>query len=68
MITLRTVVNSQDRGEPLAHALSRQAVYFADFVDAHRDRFPILRRGGKALVQAHCHHHAVRFRGVFVAQ
>ncbi|HEU4967354.1 FAD-binding and (Fe-S)-binding domain-containing protein, partial [Sphingomonas sp.] len=46
-----------DRDE--AHRLSRQAVYFADFVADRIDRFPPWRRGGEALVQVHCHHHAV---------
>jgi Fe-S oxidoreductase len=45
--------------DPRARRLSRQAVYFADFLDAHRDRLPDPRRGGEAIVQAHCHHHAV---------
>jgi Fe-S oxidoreductase len=44
---------------PEAKRLSQQVVYFADFVAAHADRFPEPRCGGKALVQVHCHHHAV---------
>jgi Fe-S oxidoreductase len=46
-----------DREE--ARSLSMQVVHIADFVSKHLDRFPEPRRGGKALVQAHCHHHAV---------
>jgi Fe-S oxidoreductase len=46
-----------DRRE--AQALARQAVQFGDFVCANFDRFPQPRTGGKAIVQAHCHHHAV---------
>ncbi len=44
---------------PEAKRLSTQVVYFADFVAARADRFPTPDRGGKALVQPHCHHHAV---------
>ncbi|HEX5182183.1 MAG TPA: FAD-binding and (Fe-S)-binding domain-containing protein [Allosphingosinicella sp.] len=44
---------------PEAKKLSKQVVYFADFVAANADRFPAPRRGGKALLQVHCHHHAV---------
>ncbi|WP_158274628.1 FAD-binding and (Fe-S)-binding domain-containing protein [Sphingosinicella humi] len=42
-----------------AKRLSEQVVHFTDFVAAHFDRFPEPRTGGRALVQAHCHHHAV---------
>ena len=42
-----------------ARKLSKKAIYLADFIMANRDRFPTPRRGGRALVQAHCHHHAV---------
>ncbi len=42
-----------------AKALSKQAVQFGDFVAANFDRFPPPKKGGKAIVQAHCHHHAV---------
>jgi Fe-S oxidoreductase len=42
-----------------AKALSQQAVQFGDFVLDNLDRFPAPRKGGKALVQAHCNHHAV---------
>jgi FAD/FMN-containing dehydrogenase/Fe-S oxidoreductase len=46
-----------DRKE--AMALSRQAIQFGDFVAENFDRFPAPKQGGSALVQAHCHHHAV---------
>jgi FAD/FMN-containing dehydrogenase/Fe-S oxidoreductase len=46
-----------DRGE--AKALSKQAIQFGDFVAQNFDRFPPPNRGGSALVQAHCNHHAV---------
>jgi Fe-S oxidoreductase len=46
-----------DRAE--AMALSKQVVQFGDFVAANFNRFPPPKQGGKALVQAHCHHHAV---------
>lgn len=42
-----------------AMKLSKQTHYFADFLAAHRDRFGEPRRGGRALVQLHCHHHAI---------
>lgn len=42
-----------------AKRLSGQVVHFTDFVAQRFERFPEPRRGGKALVQAHCHHHAV---------
>ena len=42
-----------------ARRLSRQFVYFADFVAGRLDRFPAPKKGGAALVQAHCHHHAI---------
>jgi Fe-S oxidoreductase len=46
-----------DREE--ATKLSRQVVHFSDFVAKDFARFPRPRQGGQALVQAHCHHHAV---------
>jgi FAD/FMN-containing dehydrogenase/Fe-S oxidoreductase len=46
-----------DREE--ATKLSKQAVQFGDFVSSNFDRFPKPERGGRAIVQAHCHHHAV---------
>jgi Fe-S oxidoreductase len=39
--------------------LSRQVVHFSDFIAANFDRLPRPRMGGHALVQPHCHHHAV---------
>jgi len=46
-------------GREDAAELSKQTYCFADFVAAHRDRFPEPRRGGRALVQVHCHQHAI---------
>ena len=46
-----------DRTE--AQALSKQVVHITDFISANLERFPQPRSGGKVLVQAHCHHHAV---------
>lgn len=46
-------------GRPEAERLSRQTVQFGDFVARNFDRFPSPRRGGRAIVQAHCNHHAV---------
>ncbi|HYD89286.1 MAG TPA: FAD-binding and (Fe-S)-binding domain-containing protein [Vitreimonas sp.] len=43
----------------LARRLSENAVYFADFVEAHQDRFPAFAQGGEALLQVHCNHHAI---------
>ncbi|HEX3676942.1 MAG TPA: FAD-binding and (Fe-S)-binding domain-containing protein [Sphingomicrobium sp.] len=42
-----------------ARSLFAQVHYVADFVAQRPERFPRFRRGGSALVQAHCHHHAV---------
>lgn len=42
-----------------AQQLSRQAIYFADFVSKHLACFPEPRRGGEAILQLHCHHHAI---------
>ena len=46
-------------GRPDAERLSKRAIAFGDFVAEHFDRFPMARDGGRALVQAHCHHHAI---------
>ncbi|MCH8686717.1 FAD-binding and (Fe-S)-binding domain-containing protein [Pedomonas mirosovicensis] len=46
-------------GRKEAESLSHQTIHFTDFVEAHIDRFPEPRRGGHAIVQAHCHHHAI---------
>ena len=45
--------------DPTARRLSELAVYFADFVDVHAERFANFQPGGRAIVQPHCHHHAV---------
>jgi FAD/FMN-containing dehydrogenase/Fe-S oxidoreductase len=42
-----------------AQKLSRQVIHFSDFVAQNFGRFPEPRKGGQALAQAHCHHHAV---------
>jgi Fe-S oxidoreductase len=44
---------------PLARRLAAQVHHFADFVADRLDRFPQFLRGGSALMQVHCHHHAV---------
>jgi Fe-S oxidoreductase len=46
-----------DREE--AAKLSTQVVHITDFVGANFERFGQPKRGGNAIVQAHCHHHAV---------
>jgi FAD/FMN-containing dehydrogenase/Fe-S oxidoreductase len=46
-------------GDDRARKLSGQFVYIADFIAARLDRFPDPKRGGAALVQPHCHHHAI---------
>jgi Fe-S oxidoreductase/FAD/FMN-containing dehydrogenase len=46
-----------DRDE--AKSLSGQAIQFGDFVAKNFDRFPAPKKGGSAIVQAHCNHHAV---------
>jgi Fe-S oxidoreductase len=46
-------------GRADALKLSGQTHYIADFVADRLDRFPDAKRGGSALVQAHCHHHSV---------
>ena len=42
-----------------AQRLSRQVEYLADFIADRIDLFPKFLSGGDALVQPHCHHHAV---------
>jgi FAD/FMN-containing dehydrogenase/Fe-S oxidoreductase len=42
-----------------ARKLSDQVIHITDFVWQNLDRFPEPQTGGDALVQAHCHHHAV---------
>lgn len=46
-------------GRAEAERLSNQVHYVADFVAERIDRFPEFLTGGSALVQPHCHHHAV---------
>lgn len=45
--------------DPKARALSDQVSYFSDFVMANAARFDLPRIADEALVQIHCHHHAV---------
>jgi FAD/FMN-containing dehydrogenase/Fe-S oxidoreductase len=49
--------------EPLAKRLGKQTVFFSDFLDRNAERFAFLEGDGEALpeavVQLHCHHHAV---------
>jgi Fe-S oxidoreductase len=46
--------------DPRAERLKRQSFMIDEFVDRHRDRFDLPRaEGRKALVQVHCHQHAV---------
>ncbi len=42
----------------LAKKLSKQTLFFTEFLDQN-DTAALPRIGGKALVQVHCHHHAV---------
>ena len=42
-----------------AQCLSSQVTCIADFIADRLDGFPPFRAGGRALVQPHCHHHAV---------
>ncbi|HEX5237622.1 MAG TPA: FAD-binding and (Fe-S)-binding domain-containing protein [Sphingomicrobium sp.] len=44
---------------PAAKRLAKQVHYVADFIADRVDRFPPFLKGGSALVQAHCHHHAI---------
>jgi Fe-S oxidoreductase len=46
-------------GNSEAGRLSKQVRYIADFIDGEIGRFPNFLGGGAALVQPHCHHHAV---------
>jgi Fe-S oxidoreductase len=45
--------------DPLAQRLSRQSVYFSDFVAGHCSTLRFDGNGTNALVHFHCHHHAV---------
>jgi FAD/FMN-containing dehydrogenase/Fe-S oxidoreductase len=42
-----------------AKALSQQVIQFGDFVAQNFERFRLGKQDGHAIVQAHCHHHAV---------
>ena len=42
-----------------ARRLSKQVLFISDFIAARLDRFRELWTGGSALVQPHCHHHAI---------
>ena len=42
-----------------AERLSRQTVFFSDFLDQHAGDFDLPSVNGRALVQLHCHHHAI---------
>jgi FAD/FMN-containing dehydrogenase/Fe-S oxidoreductase len=46
-------------GDPRAEALSKQVKVLAELVDERGDAFPLGKLDGKALVQMHCHQHAV---------
>ncbi|WP_414475970.1 4Fe-4S dicluster domain-containing protein [Microvirga sp. M2] len=46
--------------DDLAKRLSRQSVFYSDFVNGHADGITLPKDGSdRALVQIHCHHHAV---------
>jgi FAD/FMN-containing dehydrogenase/Fe-S oxidoreductase len=42
-----------------AKRLSRQTLLFSEFIDQHADKAALPRLAGRAVVQFHCHHHAV---------
>jgi Fe-S oxidoreductase len=42
-----------------AKRLSRQALFFSEFIDKHAGKATLPRIAGRAVVQFHCHHHAV---------
>jgi FAD/FMN-containing dehydrogenase/Fe-S oxidoreductase len=44
--------------EPLARRLSQQTQFLTEFLD-REGRSPVVRQAAEALVQIHCHHHAV---------
>ena len=46
-------------GSADAKRFSSHVEYIADFIVDRVDRFPMFLKGGSALVQPHCHHHAV---------
>jgi Fe-S oxidoreductase len=45
--------------DPLARKLSEQSLLFSEFLDKHCQDFKLPRIDRKALVQIHCHHHAI---------
>ena len=45
--------------DPLAKKLSAQSLFFSEFLARHCGDLDIPKRRAKALVQVHCHHHAV---------
>jgi len=45
--------------EPDARRLYHQTYIFSEFIDQHPDKFDLPKLNRKALIQAHCHHHAV---------
>ena len=45
--------------DPIARRLARQIFAFSEFLDKHESRIDLPRVSGSALVQIHCHHHAV---------
>ena len=46
-------------GREDAAKLAKQTHFFSDFIATNLDRFPDPRSGGRALVQLHCHQHAI---------
>ncbi|HEU5276234.1 MAG TPA: hypothetical protein VFU97_21440, partial [Xanthobacteraceae bacterium] len=42
-----------------ARRLSRQVLFFSEFIDREAKDAPLRQIGGHAVVQFHCHHHAV---------
>ena len=45
--------------DPIARRLCRQSYALSEFLDLHQTSFRLPRLGQHALVQVHCHHHAV---------
>jgi Fe-S oxidoreductase len=45
--------------DPLARKLSEQSLLLSEFLDRHAKQSRLPRISGKALVQVHCHHHAI---------
>jgi len=46
-------------GDADAQRLNEQTMFFSDFLDRHAGEASVPRIGGRAVVQFHCHHHAV---------